>query len=105
LIFRPIAESLPQLPSTRDEVLNIAKTLDVSADDIYIGLDATETAVKRAALDQYRIVYFATHALVAGDFKAFAQARAEPTLVLTIPEKPTKEDDGLLQMSETQSSS
>jgi CHAT domain-containing protein len=62
--------------------------------------NATETAVKQAKLDQYRIVYFATHALVAGDLKAFAQAKAEPTLVLTIPEKPTERDDGLLQASE-----
>jgi CHAT domain-containing protein len=91
---------LPQLPSTRDEVLNIAKILNAPASDVRVGLDATETAVKRAALDQYRIIYFATHALVSGDVKAFAQARAEPALVLTIPDKPTDVDDGLLQMSE-----
>ena len=42
----------------------------------------------------------ATHALVAGDLKAFAQAKAEPALVLTIPEKPTDQDDGLLQATE-----
>jgi CHAT domain-containing protein len=95
-----LADSLPQLPSTRGEVLNIARTLNVPASDIHLGLDATETAVKKASLDEYRIVYFATHALVTGDLKAFAQARAEPALALTMPDKPTDQDDGLLQMSE-----
>jgi CHAT domain-containing protein/Tfp pilus assembly protein PilF len=95
-----LAESLPQLPSTRDEVLNIAKTLNVPASEVHLGLEATETAVKKAPLGQYRIVYFATHALVTGDLRAFARAKAEPALVLTIPDKPTDQDDGLLQMSE-----
>jgi CHAT domain-containing protein/Tfp pilus assembly protein PilF len=98
--IRALAETLDQLPSTKDEVLKIAKTLNADPGDIHTGLEATETAVKRAPLDQYRIVYFATHALVAGDIKAFAQAQAEPALALTIPEKPTDEDDGLLQVSE-----
>jgi len=95
-----LAETLPQLPSTRDEVLNIAKTLHVPTIDIHLGLEATVTAVKTSPLDQYRIVYFATHALVTGDLKAFAQAKAEPALALTMPDKPTDQDDGLLQMSE-----
>jgi hypothetical protein len=34
-------------------------------------------------------VYFATHSLVAGDLEKFAKAKAEPALVLSIPEKPT----------------
>ncbi len=80
--------------------MKVAKTLNVPASDIHIGLEATETAVKQAKLDQYRIVYFATHALVTGNLKAFAQAKAEPALVLTIPDKPTDQDDGLLQASE-----
>ena len=91
-----LAETLPQLPSTRDEVLNIAKTLHVPTIDIHLGLEATVTAVKTSPLDQYRIVYFATHALVTGDLKAFAQAKAEPALALTMPDKPTDQDDGLL---------
>ena len=54
------------------------------------------TAVKRAPLANYRIVYFATHGLVAGDVKGVA----EPSLVLTLPAKPTADDDGLLKASE-----
>jgi CHAT domain-containing protein len=95
-----LAETLDQLPSTKDEVVKIARTLNAPVSDIHTGLEATETAVKKAPLDQYRIIYFATHALVTGDLKAFAQAKAEPALALTIPEQPTDQDDGLLQASE-----
>jgi CHAT domain-containing protein len=95
-----LAETLYQLPSTRDEVVKVAKTLNAPASDIHTGLEATETAVKQAQLEQYRSVYFDTHALVAGDLKVFAQAKAEPALALTIPDKPTDQDDGLLQASE-----
>jgi CHAT domain-containing protein len=95
-----LAETLDQLPSTKDEVERVGKALNVPASDIHTGLEATEAAVKKAALDQYRIVYFATHALVAGDLQAFAQAKAEPALVLTIPDNSSDQDDGLLQASE-----
>ena len=100
LDVRSLAESLPQLPGTRTEVETIAKSLDVGKDDIKLGLDATEKAVKQSKLDDYRVVYFATHGLVAGDLQAFTKAKAEPALVFTIPEKPSDLDDGLLQASE-----
>jgi CHAT domain-containing protein len=95
-----VGEHLPQLPGTRTEVEAIAKALKADPSDIKLGLNATETAVKQASLDQYRIVYFATHGLVSGDLERFAQSQAEPALVLTIPEKPTEYDNGLLQASE-----
>ena len=95
-----LGENLPQLPGTRTEVEAIAKALKADPSDIKLGLNATETAVKRANLAQYRIVYFATHGLVSGDLERFAQSQAEPALVLTIPETPTDYDNGLLQASE-----
>jgi CHAT domain-containing protein len=61
---------------------------------------ASETTVKQAKLDTYRIVYFATHGLVAGEVEKFAKVKAEPALALTIPEKATELDDGLLTASE-----
>jgi CHAT domain-containing protein len=100
LDLRSLAESLAQLPETRTEVEGIAKSLDVRKDDIKLGLDATETAVKQSKLDDYRVVYFATHGLVAGQVQEFTKAMAEPALILTIPEKPSELDDGLLQASE-----
>lgn len=88
--------ALPQLPDTADELNAVAKDLGVSASDIHLGLDASETNVKRAPLADYGIIYFATHGLVAGDVKGVA----EPSLVLSIPKQPTEFDDGLLTSSE-----
>jgi CHAT domain-containing protein len=95
-----IGEYLPQLPGTRREAQQVAAELKADPADIKLGLAATETAVKQAKLDQYRIVYFATHGLVAGDLEAFAKDKAEPALALSIPEKPNDVDDGLLTASE-----
>jgi CHAT domain-containing protein len=91
-----LAQALPQLPDTADELNAVAKDLGVSASDIHLGEDASETTVKRAPLADYGIVYFATHGLVAGDVKGVA----EPALVLSLPKQPSELDDGLLTASE-----
>ena len=91
-----LADALPQLPDTADELNAVAKNLGVAASDIHLGEDASETTLKRTPLADYGIVYFATHGLVAGDVKGLA----EPSLVLSIPRQPTELDDGLLTASE-----
>jgi CHAT domain-containing protein len=91
-----LALALPQLPDTADELNAVAKDLGAAAADIHLGADASETTVKRASLADYRIVYFATHGLVAGDIKGVA----EPSLALSLPKVPSPLDDGLLTASE-----
>jgi CHAT domain-containing protein len=91
-----LAEALPQLADTADEIKNIAARLGASADDIHLGKDASETTVKKARLADYRVVYFATHGLVAGDVRGIG----EPALALSIPASPSETDDGLLTSSE-----
>jgi CHAT domain-containing protein len=100
--IRALGEYLQERPifSTRNEVKAIAKVLQVDADDLHFGLDATETAVKNAKLDQYRIVYFATHGFVAGALEDIAKAKIEPSLALSFPDNATEIDDGLLTASE-----
>lgn len=93
---RQLAQSLPQLPESEDELKAVAANLEASPSDIFLGRDATVTAVKRAPLGDFRVVYFATHGLVAGDVKGLA----EPSLALTIPAQPSDFDDGLLTASE-----
>ena len=95
-----LAKFLPQLPDTANEVRAIADVLAADKNDIKLGVFASETAVKQTKLDDYRIVYFATHGLVAGEVEKFAKVKAEPALALTIPDKPTELDDGLLTASE-----
>jgi CHAT domain-containing protein len=91
-----LAQSLPRLPDTADELRAVAQDLDAPAGDIYLRAAATESNVKRLPLADYRVVYFATHGLVAGDVRGLA----EPALALTQPKKPTEFDDGLLRASE-----
>src|ERR1700761_5141448 len=91
-----LATALTQLPDTADELNAVAKDLGVPSSDIHLGSDASETTVKRTPLADYRVVYFATHGLVAGDIKGVA----EPSLALSLPRQPTALDDGLLTASE-----
>jgi CHAT domain-containing protein/tetratricopeptide (TPR) repeat protein len=91
-----IARALPRLADTAGELQEVARRLGAPASDIHLRVDASETNVKRLPLAGYRVVYFATHGLVAGDIKGLA----EPSLALTIPPQPSELDDGLLTASE-----
>ncbi|QIO36810.1 CHAT domain-containing tetratricopeptide repeat protein [Bradyrhizobium sp. 1(2017)] len=91
-----LAQALPQLPDTADELNAVARDVGAAEADIHLGRDASETTLKRAALAQYGIIYFATHGLVAGDIKGLG----EPSLALSIPDQPSDLDDGLLTASE-----
>jgi CHAT domain-containing protein/Tfp pilus assembly protein PilF len=92
--------ALPPLPDTANELREVAASVHGDPADIILGADATESRVKQEKLDQYRIVYFATHGLLAGEVADFAKLNAEPALVLSLPDKPTDFDDGLLTASE-----
>jgi CHAT domain-containing protein len=92
--------ALPPLPETATELREVAASVHADPADVIVGPSATVTRVKQERLDQFRIVYFATHGLLAGDVAEFAKLNAEPALVLSLPEKPTEFDDGLLTASE-----
>lgn len=87
---------LLQLPETADELRAIAAQLGASESEQIFGSSATEVAVKQADLARYRVLYFATHGLVAGEVSGLA----EPALVFTLPQTPSQHDDGLLTASE-----
>jgi CHAT domain-containing protein len=91
-----IRQAFAPLPETEEELKELAASLDAPTDSLYFGKAATETRVKGLDLTRYRIVAFATHGLLAGEFRG----NAEPALVLTPPRKATPEDDGLLTASE-----
>jgi len=55
-----LARHLPPLPDTADELKAVAEKLGAAAGDLHLGSDATETAVKRTALADYRVVYLRT---------------------------------------------
>lgn len=87
---------LERLPETALELRAMARALGAPPEAVRLGADASESAVKQADLARYRILAFATHGLMAGEFKGLA----EPALVLTPPARGTALDDGLLTASE-----
>ena len=87
---------LPELPETSDELRLIARYLNSSEDNLYLRKRASETELKSADLSDSRVLGFATHGLVAGEWSGLA----EPALVLTPPENGSEFDDGLLKASE-----
>lgn len=90
-----ILKDLPRLPETADELRYIAQAFNSNEQDIYLAERATEIQVKRASLDQYRVVAFSTHGIMAGEISV-----PEPGLVLTPPVQATADDDGYLAASE-----
>jgi CHAT domain-containing protein/tetratricopeptide (TPR) repeat protein len=90
-----LGNALGPLPDTALELKAVATKLGAPMSDIHLGADATEATLRNAKLSDFRIIYFATHGLVAGD----VQGLAEPALVLTLPSTPTEPDDGLLTAS------
>src|SRR5262245_47149823 len=85
-----LADALPPLPDSAEELKAVAAKLGASSSDIHLGRNATEANVKRLPLADYRVVYFATHGLVAGDVEGLG----EPSLALTLPKDPSELDDG-----------
>jgi CHAT domain-containing protein len=91
-----LSRALQRLPETAAELQAVAQNLGASQSSIHLRQAASEMTVKRSTLADYRVVYFATHGLVAGEVKGLA----EPSLALTLPKVPSETDDGLLTASE-----
>ena len=94
-----------ELPGTREEVEAVAHALGASGDDLYLGNRASEAAIKyldkERQLANYKVVYFAMHGIVAdAAISNLKIGNREPALVMTLPEAPTAEDDGLLSSSD-----
>jgi len=87
--------ALPPLPETAEELRAVAKAMGAGEQDLYLAERASEPLLRRAGLDRYRIVEFATHGLMSGDLRGLA----EPALVLTPPPVATSDNDGLLTAS------
>jgi CHAT domain-containing protein/tetratricopeptide (TPR) repeat protein len=95
-----IRTRLCPLPDTAHELKCVARSLGAADSSVVLAGNMTETALKKAPLDRYRILHFATHGLLAGETVQLAAAHAEPSLVMSPPDTPTEDDDGLLTASE-----
>jgi CHAT domain-containing protein len=90
-----LRNGLPPLPETANELRAVAKALDARASDVHLGPAATVADVQAAPLSNYRVIDFATHGLVGGEVGGLS----EPALVLSLPDQPTPDNDGLLTAS------
>ncbi|MCK6453864.1 MAG: CHAT domain-containing protein, partial [Alphaproteobacteria bacterium] len=91
-----ILQQLEPLPESARELNELARHLRAPPGRVWTRDEATETKVKSTDLSRFRVLAFATHGLMAGEFLEFT----EPSLVLTPPAAGTPDDDGLLTASE-----
>jgi CHAT domain-containing protein len=93
-----LLRALQPLPDTAVEVQTVGRDLGASPDDILLGDGANESALRAKPLDQYAVLYFATHGMLPGEL----HCQAQPGLVLSPPPVPatTTSADGLLTASE-----
>jgi len=86
---------LPPLPETADELRALARTLGADQNKVVLNRQATVATVQASNPQNYRILTFATHALLPGELDCLT----EPALALT-PQPGTKPgDNGLLSAS------
>src|SRR5207244_8275898 len=76
--------ALAPLPETAGEVDTVARLLGADGNAVFLGRDATETRLRQLPLDQYGVLYFATHGLLPGEL----HCQAEPGLALSPPAAP-----------------
>jgi len=91
---RVISQRYKSLPGSREEI-NIIKSF-FPKNDVFLNNSANEKTLKNLQLEKYDIINFATHAEVSGVLEDFN----EPFLVLTPPDKPSDENDGIVTASE-----
>ena len=85
----------PELPETAMELKKISKKFDQNS-KLYLRDDFNEDKINSINFDNYKVVSFASHALVVGEIDGLS----EPSIVLSLPKKITDDDDGLLTASE-----
>jgi CHAT domain-containing protein len=96
-----LIRALAPLPETADEVRRVGARLNADPGAILLGAAASEANLRRQALGEYNVLYFATHGLLPGELRC----ETEPGLALSPPPgaSTTTADDGLLDASEVAS--
>ncbi len=96
-ISSDLLASLPPLPGTAHEVRTVGSHIGGTDADILIGAQATEANLRAQPLDQFAVLYFATHGILPGEL----HCEGEPGLALSPPASASSVSaDGMLQASE-----
>lgn len=93
-----LLRALPPLPDTAHEVRTVGANLGGQNADILLGAQATEAGLRARPLDQFAVIYFATHGILPGEL----HCESEPSLALSPPMQTAAStaSDGMLQASE-----
>ncbi|MFV3074505.1 CHAT domain-containing tetratricopeptide repeat protein [Niveispirillum fermenti] len=93
-----LLRALAPLPETAGEIGEVGRRLGADPGDLVTGAAVTKAAVRERGLDQYRVVYFATHGLLPGELRC----QSQPGLALAPPDHmpASAADDGLLTASD-----
>ena len=84
------------LLGSKEEIEDAAKIFGADRSTILLKENATISKLKQLDLNKFNIIHFATHAEISGKL----QGVNEPFLVLSPPKQFTKDDNGILMMSE-----
>ncbi len=91
-VYRSGGISLSRLPNTKTEVEEIGALFPPAREKLRLGPEATEASVKAERLGAYRLIHFATHAVID------ERAPARSGIVLSLVN--TGKEDGILRASE-----
>ena len=87
---------LPDLSGTEKELRSISATFPSNSKDLLLAKEFTEQKLKNYPLQDYRILYFATHGLL----PAQLDCQPEPSLVVSLTDSAQEGDDGLIDANE-----
>ena len=87
---------LPPLPSALKELAVASKLLGAGPDDELLGPAFTAPAVEKASLSSYRVLHFATHAILPSELKC----QTEPAIVASAPRGAKDASGALLTASD-----
>ena len=94
--YRNTLQGLGELPLTGQEVKAVARTFGAGLGSLVLKKDFTEPRVEGSKLDRYRVLYFATHALLPAEF----DCQPEASLVTSLSDPPRAGEDGLIDTTE-----
>jgi CHAT domain-containing protein len=88
--------ALPPLPGSQKELAVARQLLGASAGDEMLGAAFTAKNVRAAPLKNYRVLHFATHAVLPGELRC----QSEPAVLTSTPEGAPDASGGLLTASQ-----
>ena len=91
-----LVAQLPRLPGLQEELAAVAGVFRGRGAAVQTREEFSEAAMRQLPLQNYRVIYLATHALLPRELNCFV----EPALLTSLPRSASEGDNGLLEASE-----